>query len=58
MIEKNSKQTPQKVGLKEVTREGMDYEFTLLFELDVRHQVRATKDQTGYSVINPSLFPC
>ena len=30
--EKNGKQIPEKVGLKGVTREGMDYEFTLVLD--------------------------
>ncbi|GAB2605974.1 AAA family ATPase [Spirosoma areae] len=57
LSEKNGKQVPEKVGLKGVTREGMDYEFTLLFELDVRHQARATKDRTGLFSGQPEFIP-
>lgn len=57
LSEKNGKQVPEKVGLKGVTREGMDYEFTLLFELDIRHQARATKDRTGLFGNQPEFIP-
>ncbi len=47
LADKNGKQVPEKVGLKGVTREGMDYEFTLLFEVDIKNQAVATKDRTS-----------
>jgi len=45
--EKNGKMIPEKVGMKGVTRDGMDYEFTLVFELDIKHNASASKDRTG-----------
>ncbi|HEY8688977.1 MAG TPA: AAA family ATPase [Chitinophagaceae bacterium] len=45
--EKNGKMVPEKVGMKGVTRDGMDYEFTLVFELDIKHNAVASKDRTG-----------
>ena len=45
--EKNGKVVPEKVGLKGVSREGMDYEFTLMFELDIKHNAVTSKDRTG-----------
>ena len=45
--EKNGKMVPEKVGMKGVTRDGMDYEFTLVFELDIKHNAYASKDRTG-----------
>lgn len=45
--EKNGKMIPEKVGLKGVTRENMDYEFTLVFEVDIKHNVSSSKDRTG-----------
>lgn len=45
--EKNGKMVPEKVGLKGVTRDGMDYEFTIVLEVDIKHNVNASKDRTG-----------
>jgi hypothetical protein len=39
--------TPTKVGLKEVTREGFEYELTVNFNLDEKHNCTASKDRTG-----------
>lgn len=36
-----------KVGLKDITREGLDYELTLAFDLTITHQAKASKDRTG-----------
>jgi hypothetical protein len=41
------KLTPQKVGLKEVTREGFEYELTVNLELDTKHFASCSKDRTG-----------
>ena len=55
LTDKNGKMVPEKVGLKGVTREGMDYEMTLVFDLDIKHQATASKDRTGL-FINPLPF--
>lgn len=55
LSEKNGKMVPEKVGLKGVTREGLDYEFTLVFDLDIKHQVNATKDRTGMFMDKPQF---
>ena len=55
LTDKNGKMVPEKVGLKGVTRDGTDYEFTLVFELDIKHQVTASKDRTGL-FSNPMPF--
>ena len=47
LTEKNGKHIPEKVGLKGITRDGMDYEFTLVFDIDIKHQTSASKDRTG-----------
>jgi hypothetical protein len=44
--EKNGKQVPEKVGMKGVTRDGMDYEFTLVLDIDIKHNASASKDRT------------
>lgn len=48
---------PQKVGLKEVTREGFEYELTLNIELDVKHYASVSKDRTGLFVGKPEFIP-
>jgi hypothetical protein len=47
MTEKNGKQVPEKVGLKSVQRDGLDYEMTLAFDLDIKNNASASKDRTG-----------
>ena len=47
LTDKNGKMVPEKVGLKGVTRDGMDYEFTVVLDLDIKHQATASKDRTG-----------
>lgn len=37
----------EKVGLKSVQRDGMDYEFTLVFDIDINHFASSSKDRTG-----------
>ncbi|MDX8338778.1 AAA family ATPase [Draconibacterium sp. IB214405] len=53
LTEKNGKMVPEKVGLKGVTREGMDYEFTVVFDLDISHHAKASKDRTGLFMDKP-----
>ena len=43
----NGKMVPEKVGLKAVQREGLDYEFTLVFDLNMKNNAVASKDRTG-----------
>lgn len=47
LTDKNGKMVPEKVGLKGVTRDGMDYEFSLVLDLDIKHMATASKDRTG-----------
>lgn len=37
----------QKLGMAPVQRDGMEYEFTVFFDMDMRHQAEASKDRTG-----------
>ncbi len=41
------KQTPKKVGLAPVQREGMEYEFTVMLDIDMNHIASASKDRTS-----------
>jgi len=45
--QKNGKYVPEKVGLKTIQREGVDYEFTLVLDIDIKHQATASKDRTN-----------
>lgn len=45
--EKNGKQVPEKVGLKSVQRDGLDYEFTIVFDIDIKQHATASKDRTS-----------
>jgi hypothetical protein len=54
--ERNGKYVPEKVGLKGVTREGLDYEFTIVFDLDIKHYAQASKDRTGLFMDKPQLI--
>jgi len=42
--------TIQKLGLKPVQKDGIDYEFTIAFEVMMNHKATATKDRTGLFV--------
>jgi hypothetical protein len=55
LTDKNGKMVPEKVGLKGVTRDGMDYEFTIVLDLDIKHLATASKDRTGL-FLNPLPF--
>jgi len=39
-------QAPVKAGMKEITREGWEYELTVNFEIDLRHMCTVSKDRT------------
>lgn len=37
----------QKLGMAPIQRDGMEYEFTVFFDLDMKHQAQASKDRTS-----------
>jgi hypothetical protein len=43
LVEKNGKMTPEKAGTKAIMREGIDYEFTIVLNMDLKHQAKVTK---------------
>ena len=55
LSEKNGKMVPEKIGLKGVQREGMDYELTLVLEIDIKQNVTATKDRTSLFMNKPEF---
>lgn len=53
----NGKIKVEKAGLKEVTREGFEYELTVNLELDHGHHAIASKDRTGLFMGKPEFKP-
>ena len=49
IIEQNDKgkSAPRKVGLAPVQREGMEYEFTVVFDIGMDHNAHVSKDRTA-----------
>lgn len=47
MTESNGKKKVEKVGLKTEQRDGLDFEFTLVFRINENHIASATKDRTS-----------
>lgn len=41
------KMAPKKVGLAPIQRDGMEYEFTTVFDVAMNHEAGASKDRTG-----------
>lgn len=54
--QKDGKFIPEKVGLKSVQRDGMDYEFTLVLDVDIKHFATASKDRTGLFMGKPEFI--
>jgi hypothetical protein len=46
ITEKNGKQVPENVGMKGIIRDGTDYEYTIVMELDIYNNATCTKDRT------------
>lgn len=46
LVERDGKQVPKKVGLAPVQREGLEYEFSIAFELQMDHRAEASKDRS------------
>ena len=53
--EKNGKMVPEKVGLKSVQRDNVDYEFTCVLDLDMKHHAIASKDRTNLFMGKPEF---
>jgi len=48
------KQEPKKIGMAPIQREGMDYEFTCVLDMDANHNAMTSKDRTG--LFDGSIF--
>jgi len=55
MTKVDGKVKVEKAGLKEVTREGFEYELTVNFNIDERHNATASKDRTGLFMDKPAF---
>ena len=55
LSEKNGKMIPEKVGLKAVMRDGIDYEFTIVLDINMKHQAIASKDRTSLFMGKPDF---
>jgi hypothetical protein len=56
--ERTGKQIVRKIGLAPIMRDGIEYEFTTFFELDVQHMAFAGKDRTRLfdgSIFRPDI---
>lgn len=53
--QKDGKYIPEKIGLKAVQRDGLDYEFTLVFDVDIKHFAVSSKDRTGLFMGKPEF---
>ncbi len=53
---KNGKYVPEKVGLKAVQRDGVEYEFTIVFDIDIKHFATASKDRTNLFADKPEFI--
>lgn len=56
LSERNGKMVPEKVGLKATQRDGVDYEFTLVFDVNIRHYATASKDRTNLFMGKPEFI--
>lgn len=51
----NGKTTIEKIGLKAIQREEIEYEFSTVLDIDMNHQAKATKDRTGLFMDKPEF---
>lgn len=52
---KDGKYVPEKIGLKAIQRGGVDFEFTLVFDINSKHMCISSKDRTGMFVDKPEF---
>lgn len=54
--QKDGRYVPEKVGLKAIQRNDTDYEFTLVFDIDIKHMAVSSKDRTGLFMGKPEFI--
>jgi hypothetical protein len=57
LVEKNGRQVPEKVGMKAETRENLDFEMTIVFDMDIKNNANTSKDRTGLFFGKPQFIP-
>ena len=57
MIRDGNKIKIEKGGLREITREGFEYELTINLEMDTRHHAMASKDRTNLFMGKAAFVP-
>src|SRR5215213_6508556 len=57
MIKDGNKIRVEKGGLREITREGFEYELTINLEMDTKHNAIASKDRTNLFMGKPAFVP-
>lgn len=50
LVDDNGKKKPVKMGLAPIQRDGIEYEFTTLFDVAQNHETSVSKDRTGLFV--------
>lgn len=55
LSDKNGKMVPEKVGLKAVQRDNVDYEFTAVLDIAMNHKATTSKDRTGLFTGHPEF---
>ena len=57
IVERNGKKTVQKMGLKNIIRDGHEYEYSVALDLDINHTAIVSKDRTGlFESILPAML--
>lgn len=57
IIDEDGKKSVKKVGLAPIFRDGIEYEFTMYFEMTPEHLAVVSKDRTGLFGNNPPFVP-
>lgn len=45
--ESTGRMTPKKIGMEPIQRDGIEYEFGVIFDIDITHYAQSSKDRTG-----------
>ncbi|HVF96299.1 MAG TPA: hypothetical protein VM871_03210 [Flavisolibacter sp.] len=57
MIKDGNRIKVEKGGLREITREGFEYELTINLEMDTKHNATTSKDRTNLFMGKPPFVP-